>query len=108
MAEPFLGEVRLFAGNFAPVGWHFCDGTLLEISQNDALYALIGTTYGGDGFTTFGLPDLRGRIPVHVSAALPAKATKRRNGQGPRTSAGAPNRAAAKRKTRTAKSTSKR
>ncbi len=71
MAEPFLGEVRLFAGNFAPVGWHFCDGTILEISQNEALYSLIGTSYGGDGQTTFGLPDLRGRIPVHVSGALP-------------------------------------
>jgi microcystin-dependent protein len=65
MATPFIGEIRMFGGNFAPVGWAFCDGQLLAISQNDALFALIGTTYGGDGQTTFGLPDLRGRIPVH-------------------------------------------
>ena len=64
MSEPFLGEVRLFAGNFAPVGWNFCDGTVLQIASNDALFNLIGTTYGGDGMTTFALPDLRGRVPV--------------------------------------------
>lgn len=63
--EPFLGEIRIFAGNFAPDGWNMCDGTLLSISSNDALYALIGTTYGGDGQSTFALPDLRGRVPVH-------------------------------------------
>jgi microcystin-dependent protein len=62
--ENYLGETRLFAGNFAPRGWHFCDGSLLSIAANDTLYSLIGTTYGGDGVTTFGLPDLRGRIPV--------------------------------------------
>lgn len=66
MAEPFVGEIRMFAGNFAPRGWAFCDGQLLAISQNDALFSLFGTTYGGDGRTTFGLPDLRGRIPIHA------------------------------------------
>lgn len=66
MAEPFVGEIRMFAGNFAPRGWAFCDGQLLPIAQNDALFALVGTTYGGDGRTTFGLPDLRGRVPIHA------------------------------------------
>jgi microcystin-dependent protein len=65
MSSPYIGEIRIFAGTFAPVGWATCDGQLLAISQNDALYTLIGTTYGGDGQTTFALPDLRGRIPVH-------------------------------------------
>lgn len=65
MSEPFLGEIRVFAGNFAPSGWAFCDGSLLPISENDALYALIGTTYGGDGVSTFRLPDVRGRSPLH-------------------------------------------
>jgi len=64
MSDPYLGEVRLFAGNFAPVGWNKCDGTLLPIAQNDALFNLIGTTYGGDGVNTFAVPDLSGRIPV--------------------------------------------
>lgn len=68
MSTPFIGEVRLFAGNFAPVGWAFCDGSLLGIAENDALFTLIGTTYGGDGQATFALPDLRGRIPVHQGA----------------------------------------
>jgi microcystin-dependent protein len=63
--NPFVGEIRLFAGNFAPQNWHFCDGTLLAISEFDTLYALLGTTYGGDGQTTFALPDLRGRVPMH-------------------------------------------
>jgi microcystin-dependent protein len=63
--EPYLGEVFLFAGTFAPLGYAKCDGALLPISENDALFALIGTTYGGDGQTTFALPDLRGRVPVH-------------------------------------------
>lgn len=63
--EPFIGEIRWFAGNFAPRGWAFCDGQLLAISENDALFSLIGTIYGGDGQTTFALPDMRGRIPVH-------------------------------------------
>lgn len=66
MSEPFVGEIRMFAGNFAPRGWAFCDGQLLSVSQNDALFSLLGTIYGGDGRTTFGLPDLRGRIPVHA------------------------------------------
>ena len=66
MAEPFVGEIRMFAGNFAPRGWAFCDGQLLAVSQNDALFSLFGTIYGGDGRTTFGLPDLRGRIPIHA------------------------------------------
>lgn len=70
MAEPFLGEIRIFGGNFAPLNWAKCDGSTLPISQNDALFALIGTTYGGDGVNTFSLPDLRGRVPVHPSAAL--------------------------------------
>jgi microcystin-dependent protein len=65
MAQPFVGEIRLFAGNFAPAGWMFCDGQLLPISENETLFILIGTTYGGDGETTFALPDLRGRIPIH-------------------------------------------
>ncbi|SDT96953.1 phage tail protein [Halopseudomonas salegens] len=66
MSEPFVGEIRMFAGNFAPRGWAFCDGQLLAVSQNDALFSLLGTIYGGDGRTTFGLPDLRSRIPVHA------------------------------------------
>ena len=66
MSEPFVGEIRMFAGNFAPRGWAFCDGQLLATSQNDALFSLLGTIYGGDGRTTFGLPDLRGRIPIHA------------------------------------------
>ncbi len=66
MSEPFVGEIRIFAGNFAPRGWAFCDGQLLAVSQNDALFSLFGTIYGGDGRTTFGLPDMRGRIPVHA------------------------------------------
>ena len=65
MATPFLGEIRMFGGNFAPLGWSFCDGSLFEIAQNAALFDLIGTTYGGDGQSTFGLPDLRGRVPIH-------------------------------------------
>ena len=65
MSEPYIGEIKMFGGNFAILGYAFCDGTLLPIDQNDALFNLIGTTYGGDGQTTFGLPDLRGRIPVH-------------------------------------------
>lgn len=65
MSEPFVGEIRMFAGNYAPRGWAFCDGQLLAVSDNDALFSLLGTTYGGNGRTTFGLPDLRGRIPIH-------------------------------------------
>ena|SRR5579859_1548334 len=66
MGSPYIGEIRMFAGNFAPVGWMFCAGQLLPISENDALFNLIGTSYGGDGVSTFGLPDLRGRLPVHT------------------------------------------
>lgn len=65
MAEPFLSEIRLFSFNFPPKGWAFCNGQLLPINQNQALFALLGTTYGGNGQTTFALPDLRGRVPVH-------------------------------------------
>jgi microcystin-dependent protein len=65
MAQPYVGEIRMFAGNFAPAGWMFCEGQLLPISENETLFQLIGTTYGGDGESTFGLPDLRGRIPIH-------------------------------------------
>lgn len=63
---PYIGEIRLFAGNFEPNGWRFCNGQVLPISENDALFTLIGTTYGGDGQETFNLPDLRGRVPLHV------------------------------------------
>ena len=62
--EPFIGEIRMFAGNFAPRGWALCDGQILQIVQNTALFSILGTTYGGDGQTTFGLPDLRGRFPI--------------------------------------------
>ena len=65
MAQPYVGEVRMFAGNFAPAGWEFCSGQLLPISENEVLFQLIGTTYGGDGQSTFALPDLRGRLPLH-------------------------------------------
>lgn len=75
MADPYIGEIRMFAGNFAPVGWMFCEGQLLPISENEVLFALIGTTYGGDGQSTFGLPDLRGRLPVHQGTG-PGLSTK--------------------------------
>ena len=65
MAQPYVGEIRIFAGNFAPAGWMFCEGQLLPISEYETLFNLIGTTYGGDGQSTFALPDLRGRIPIH-------------------------------------------
>ncbi len=65
MAQPYVGEIRMFAGNFAPAGWMFCEGQLLPISENETLFQLLGTTYGGDGESTFELPDLRGRIPIH-------------------------------------------
>ena len=70
MAQPYIGEIRMFAGNFAPAGWMFCEGQLLPISENDALFNLIGTTYGGDGQSTFALPDLRGRLPLHQSGSF--------------------------------------
>ena|SRR5438128_8975221 len=66
MASPFIGQITLFAGNFAPRGWAFCNGQLLSIAQNTALFSILGTTYGGNGQTTFALPDLRGRVPVHA------------------------------------------
>lgn len=65
MAQPYVGEIRMFGGNFAPAGWMFCEGQLLPISENETLFQLIGTTYGGDGESTFALPDLRGRVPIH-------------------------------------------
>ena len=69
MSEPFLAEVRMVGFNFAPRGWAFCDGQILPINQNQSLYSLLGTTYGGDGRTSFALPDLRGRTPIHVGAS---------------------------------------
>jgi microcystin-dependent protein len=66
MAQPYIGEIRMFAGNFAPAGWMFCDGQLLQISENDVLFNLIGTTYGGDGQENFALPDLQSRVPIHM------------------------------------------
>lgn len=66
MAQPYIGEIRIFAGNFAPVGWAFCNGQLMSIAENDTLFNLIGTTYGGDGQETFGLPNLNGRVPMHM------------------------------------------
>jgi len=66
MAQPYVGEIRMFAGNFAPAGWMFCEGQLLPISEYETLFNLIGTTYGGDGQSTFALPDLRGRLPMHM------------------------------------------
>ena len=67
-SQPMVGEIRMFAGNYPPVGWAFCDGSLISISENDVLFTLIGTTYGGDGQTTFALPDFRGRAPISVSS----------------------------------------
>jgi microcystin-dependent protein len=65
MAQPYVGEIRMFGGNFAPAGWNFCDGSLLSIAENETLFNLVGTTYGGDGQETFAVPDLRGRAPMH-------------------------------------------
>ena len=73
MAQPYVGEIRMFAGNFAPAGWMFCEGQLLPISENETLFVLLGTTYGGDGQSTFALPDLRGRIPLHQSTSVLAE-----------------------------------
>jgi microcystin-dependent protein len=69
MAEAFIGEIRIMSFNFAPQGWAHCDGQVLQISQNNALFALLGTTYGGNGQTTFALPDFRGRVPIHAGGA---------------------------------------
>ena len=66
MSQPYVGQILMFGGNFAPVGWMLCAGQLLPISENETLFQLIGTTYGGDGQSTFGLPDLRGRVPIHM------------------------------------------
>src|SRR5262245_37225681 len=71
MSDPYIGEIRMFGGNFAPLDWAFCNGQLLAISQYEALFNLIGTTYGGDGVTTFALPDLRGRLPMHQGSGYP-------------------------------------
>lgn len=65
MAQPYVGEIKIFAGNFAPAGWAFCEGQLMPISENETLFQLIGTYYGGDGESTFAMPDMRGRIPIH-------------------------------------------
>ncbi|MDX6384142.1 MAG: hypothetical protein QOK48_1715 [Blastocatellia bacterium] len=70
MAQPYVGEIRMFGGNFAPAGWMFCEGQLLPISENETLFQLIGTTYGGDGQSTFALPDLRGRLPMHFGGGF--------------------------------------
>jgi microcystin-dependent protein len=70
MSEPFLGEIKIISFNFPPKGWSFCDGTLLPIQQNQALFSILGTTYGGDGRRTFGLPNLQGRTPVHVGNGI--------------------------------------
>ncbi|MBD2843902.1 phage tail protein [Paenibacillus sp. IB182496] len=66
MSDQYVGEIRMFSGNYAPQGWAFCDGSLLSINENEVLYALLGTVYGGDGRTNFALPDLRGRVPIHI------------------------------------------
>ena len=71
MADPFLGQLTMFCGSYAPEGWAFCDGSIIPIQSNEPLYSLLGTTFGGDGQTTFGLPDLRGRVPVHRSGTMP-------------------------------------
>src|SRR5947209_4408187 len=70
MAQPYVGEIRIFAGNFAPAGWMFCEGQLLPISEEETLFNLIGTTYGGDGQSTFALPDMRGRLPIHFGTGF--------------------------------------
>src|SRR6476469_7491621 len=70
MSDPYIGEIRMFGGNFAPAGWMFCDGQLLPISEYETLFNLVGTTYGGDGQETFALPDLRGRVPIHQGAGF--------------------------------------
>ena len=69
MAQPYVGEIRMFGGNFAPAGWMFCNGQLLPISENETLFNLIGTTFGGDGQSTFALPNLMSRIPIHMGQA---------------------------------------
>jgi microcystin-dependent protein len=75
MSEPYIGEIRCFGFNFAPVGWAFCNGQLLSIAENQALFAILGTIYGGDGQTTFALPNLQGRIPMHWGSNPPGRST---------------------------------
>jgi microcystin-dependent protein len=70
MSEPFIGEIKIISWNFAPKGWAFCNGTLMPINQNQALFSILGTTYGGDGRQTFGLPNLQGRTPFHVGNGI--------------------------------------
>ncbi|RNC82913.1 MAG: phage tail protein [Phycisphaera sp.] len=79
--DPFIGEITMFGGHFAPRGWAFCDGQLLSISENSALFSLLGTTYGGDGRTTFGLPDLRGRVAIHAGQG-PGLTDRRQGSKG--------------------------
>ncbi|MEO5690278.1 MAG: tail fiber protein [Burkholderiaceae bacterium] len=81
MADPFVGEVRMFCGNFAPTGWAFCNGQLLPISQNTALFSLLGTNYGGDGRSNFGLPNLQGAFPVHAGASAGPGLSQRLTGE---------------------------
>jgi microcystin-dependent protein len=83
MSDPFIGQITMFGGNFAPRGWALCDGQLLSISSNQALFSILGTTYGGDGRTTFALPDLRGRVPIHkgTGSGLPPYSLGQRGGQ---------------------------
>jgi microcystin-dependent protein len=81
MSEPFAGEIRMFAGNFAPRGWALCDGQLLAVSQNDALFSLLGTIYGGDGRSTFALPEMHGRIPLHAGQG-PGLSSRRLGSRG--------------------------
>ena len=93
MAQPYVGEIRMFAGNFAPAGWMFCDGQLLPISENETLFQLIGTTYGGDGEETFALPDLRGRVPIHQgNGFILARDGRRRGGDADRPARSPPTR----------------
>jgi len=75
MAQPYVGEIRMFAGNFNPVGWEFCSGQLMPISENETLFQLIGTTYGGDGESTFALPNLQSRIPIHMGTSTASGVT---------------------------------
>ena len=81
MSQPYIGEIRLFPYNFAPRGWAFCEGQLIAIDRNPVLFALLGTTYGGDGVTCFALPDLRGRVPAHPDRGDRGPGV-RRNGAG--------------------------
>ena len=80
MAEPFLSEIRIMSFVFAPKGWALCNGQLLPINQNQALFSLLGTTFGGDGRVNFALPDLRGRMPIHVGSGHTLGETRRRAG----------------------------